>query len=302
MPAKLAARQLKLREGTVRRSIQEKFHAALRRRTPLRVRGELAEDHSIVLNGETRQKGLSHEDKVSKMKPDQISWNLRHFTKEPQIEADGNEKYVRLTGGTASLIEIRSFLAENEELCDELVEAGVPLGWVLRMMASVWISSQGEIELVGEIERIASREWSVAVFVGDECVKNLGDRKLPELSERSATDEPVARIAETLEGLSVALLRTIDAPLRQKRPPLCIWQADNTIYGRWEGGPPQFDLPPFVLRQAMRFGEFHHDAGTIVANTVSALLASGALPLPGFDLEKPSGGLQILRPQPAGLR
>jgi hypothetical protein len=301
IPTNIAARQLKLGESAVRRSIRAKFHATLRKRTTLTERDPSIEDPSVVLSrGAT--KGLSQRTKVSKMEPERIRGGLRQLTEEPKIYSEGNQKFVTLAEGAVSLTEIRSFLAENEELCDELVETGVPLEWVFTHDGERVDVFPGTTELADEIEKIASREWSVAAFVRDECVRNSAEQKLPQLSERSATDEPVARIVETLEGLSVALLRTIDARLRQTRPPLCIWRGESTVYGRWDGGPPQFELPPFVLRQAMRFGEFHHDAAAVVASTVTALLASGELPLPGFDLEKPSNGLQILRPQASGAR
>src|SRR5579884_12206 len=301
MPTRLAARQLKVTEGIIRRNIQKKFHGALRKRTHLRAE-HTGEAHSAGTNKHDRAKGPLRQSKVPDMNASNIVAALRLLTKEPEIFNEGSQKSVRLAGGAAPLTTIRSLLAEDEELCDELVEAGVPLEWVFTHDGERVDIFRGEDAFSDEIEKIASREWSVAETVRDACISRLHDQELPQLAARFEADEAVARIVETLEGLSVALLRTIDARLRQTCPPFRIWQREDTIYGRWEGGPPQFELPPFVLRQVMRFGEFRHDTGIIVASTIGTLLAVGELPLPGFDRERPSSGYQILRPQPAALR
>jgi hypothetical protein len=303
MPTKIAAHQLNLGESTIRRSIQAKFRAALRKRTTIRERSSLkADDRPPSTLNRAVATESSYEHTVPKMKPEQIAEGLRQLSEVPKIFSEGDQKFVSLPNGAASLSEVRSFLAEHEEFCDDLIEKYVPLEWVFTHDGERVDVFSGTVELENELEKIASREWSVAAFVYGECVKNLGGRKLSQLTERSATDEPVARIFETLEGLSVAFLRTIDPRLRHTRPPLCLWREENTIVFRWEGGPAKAALTPFVLRQAMRFGEFHYDAGTVVASTVSTMLLSGDLPLPGFDLEKPANGFQILRPRLSGLR
>jgi hypothetical protein len=295
MPAKLAARQLKLTESAVRRSIQEKFHAALRKRTTLR-QPTTAENPLSDLNRRESERA-SLRSKVPQMNQEKIIAALWRLRQNPEIHSRGDQKVVSLGDGDVTVTEIRSILAENEDLCDDLIAEGTPLDWVFTHDGQRVDVFPGEDEFSEEIETIASREWTVAQFVLGECIKNIGEQKLPVLTAPSATGEPVARIVETLAGLSVALSRTIDARLRQKHPPLCIWQETEKAYAQWEGGPQKFELTPFILRQAIRFGEFRPDAATVVANTVTTLLANGALSLPGFDLEPPTKGLQILRPQ-----
>jgi len=297
MPTKIAAQRLDLSEHAIRSSIQGKFQMVLRKRTTVRHPEQKAKRRPSHLN-ERGPAGISQQPKALQMNRERIIAALRQLDSEPKISKEADRAFVSLRGDNVPLTDVRLLLAEDELLCDELIDKGVPLDWVFTSDGDRVDIFAGESALSTEIEEIASREWTVARFVLEECRKEVGERKLPILTTQSATEEPVARIVETLEGLSVALLRTIDAPLRQANPPLRIWQQNNAVLAHWNDTPDRFDLVPFVLRQALRFGEFSYDAATIVANTIARLLSAGAIPLPGFSLEEPYRGLQTFRPKP----
>jgi hypothetical protein len=295
MPTKVAAGQLEIAESAIKMSIHSKFHAVLRKRTTLRHPDQRTE-RPAAYSSKPVPTRASHQPKVLQMDREEIIAALWRLRDQPKIDDDGTQKLVSLGGSYAPLTDVRSLLAKNEELCDTLVAEGVPLDWIFTHDGERVDIFPGEDTLSVEIEKIASREWTVAEFVLVECIKRAGQKELPVLTAQSATDEPVARIVETLGGLSVALLRMIDARLRQARPLLHVWQDADGIYGRWGDKSEKFGLVPFILRQSMRFGEFRYDAATVVADTIGTLLSCGELPLPGFSLEQPSSGVQIFRP------
>jgi hypothetical protein len=291
MPARVAARQLKLSEQVVRRSIQEKFHTVLRKRTSIKLRQQSVEDSL----GTTTDRTEANKSKEAIMNKGQIMIGLRKLKVAPEIQREGGEAYVLLEDGMASLSEIRHVLSEQEDFCDQLVDAGVPLDWVLTHDGARVDVSPRVATIAKEIAQIESREWIAAETVYGACVQVTSGKGIPGYS--SPSDELVRRIFVTLEGLSGAFLRTLDAPLRHARPSLSIWQEKDRLYGKWSDGPKdRIDLVPFIQRQVMRFGEFRPDAAAVITSAIALLLSHGELPLPGFETESPQEGAQILRP------
>jgi hypothetical protein len=213
-----------------------------------------------------------------------------------QILREQSDAFAIFGDDRVSINALRRFLAANETVADELVDKGVHLNWVLEGIGQrVDISPDAEA-LSEQLEKLASRPWSVAQTLRDVCLQTA---KSPELLGL----EGVERVLETLAGLSVALRRTLHASARQERPRLSITRKRDSIYAQWQDQKvEEFEFLPFVRRQAIRFGEFSGMTAELVASNAVEMVLVGALEIPGFEPPSPISGGQMLRLRSTILR
>jgi hypothetical protein len=127
----------------------------------------------------------------------------------------------------------------------------------------------------------SGQPWT-ALLMGHAAITKAKQNNIVATLQPTITTE---RITETLAGIAVILLRTLD--IKRRIPPLPllhVWQDNNVSYGCWaDDTSKQFNLLPFFCHQTVLFGEFRYDEAMMLANTLASLLCLGVLPLDVMD-------------------